>query len=100
MKDKRKHQRIQFLRKVVIKSPGNDSMVLDVLDYSMGGISVFSKQPFAVGDILFLDSLTTLDGDERPLGLQAEVRHIQNHDSQGFVVGMEFKQETPVEGQE
>lgn len=93
MKDKRKHQRIQFLRKVVIKLPGDDDpMVLDILDYSMGGMSVFSKQQFAVGDILFLESLTTLDGEERPLGLQAEVRHVQNHDSQGFVVGMEFKQ--------
>lgn len=92
MKDKRQHQRIQFLRKVSITSPGNsERLVLDVLDYSMGGMSVFSKKEFMVGDKLFLESLTTLDGDEKPLGLTGEVRHIENHEAQGFVVGLEFK---------
>ena len=92
MKDKRQHQRIQFLRKVIISSPDNDQrLVLDVLDYSMGGMSVFSKKEFMVGEKLFLESLTSLDGEEKPLGLTGEVRHVQNHESQGFVVGLEFK---------
>lgn len=91
MKDKRQHQRIKFLRKVIVASPDGEHLVLDVLDYSMGGMSVFSKQCFKVGDVLFLDSLTTLDGDEKPLGLSAEVRHIQEHESNGYVIGMEFR---------
>lgn len=93
MKDKRQHQRIQFLRKVVVTSAvDNERLVLDVLDYSMGGMSVFSKKIYTVGDKLFLESLTTLDGDEKPLGLSAEVRHVQDHESQGFVIGLEFRQ--------
>ncbi len=91
MKDKRQHQRIQFLRKVIISADNDQRLVLDVLDYSMGGMSVFSKKEFKVGEKLFLESLTTLDGDEKPLGLTAEVRHVQDHESQGFVVGLEFK---------
>ena len=92
MKDKRQHQRIQFLRKVAITTPVDDERrILDVLDYSMGGMSVFSKKMYMVGDQLYLESLTTLDGDEKPLGLQAEVRHVQDHESQGFVIGLEFK---------
>lgn len=91
MKDKRQHQRIQFLRKVIIISPDDERLVLDVLDYSMGGMSVFSKKIYAIGDKLFLDSLATLDGDEKPLGLSAEVRHVQEHESQGFVIGLEFE---------
>jgi len=92
VKDKRKHQRIQFLRKVVITSSVDDERrILDVLDYSMGGMSVFSKKDYTVGDLLFLESLTTLDGDEKPLGLTAEVRHVLEHESNGFVIGLEFK---------
>ena len=91
MKDKRKHQRIKFLRKVVIKSADNEHLVLDVLDYSMGGMSVFSKAPFTVGEEVFLETLKTLDGEDKPLGLKAEVKHIQDHESSGFVIGMEFK---------
>ena len=91
MKDKRKHQRIQFLRKVVVLSSNNEHTLLDVLDYSMGGMSVFSKEPYAVGEVVYLESLTTLDGEDKPLGLQAEIRHVQSHDNSGFVIGMEFK---------
>lgn len=92
MKDKREHQRIQFLRKVVISWPeSEEKLILDVLDYSMGGISVFSKRAYPIGEKLYLESLTTLDGEEKPLGLTGEVKHVQNHDSQGFVIGMEFK---------
>jgi hypothetical protein len=90
VKDKRKHQRIQFLRKVVVLS-NDERILLDVLDYSMGGMSVFSKTAYMVGELLYLESLTTLDGEDKPLGLQAEVRHVENHDSSGFVIGMEFK---------
>ena len=92
MKDKRKHQRIQFLRKVVVLAAQSERVVLDVLDYSMGGMSVFSKNPYTVGEKLFLESLTTLDGEDKPLGLEAEVKHIQNHDTSGYVLGLEFKQ--------
>ena len=92
MKDKRQHQRIKFLRKVIVTYPDSDErLVLDVLDYSMGGMSVFSKKPFTIGDKLFLASLTTLDGDEKPLGLSAEIKHVQEHESMGYVIGMEFK---------
>lgn len=92
MKDKRQHQRIKFLRKVTIRIPAsNEQRILDVLDYSMGGMRVFSKELLTIGEELYLDYLTTLDGEEKPLGLKAEVRHIQNHEGQGFVVGMEFK---------
>ena len=91
MKDQRQHKRIQFLRKVVIISPDDERLVLDVLDYSMGGMSVFSKKNYPVGAKLFLDSLTTLDGDEKPIGLNAEVRHVQDHESQGYVVGLVFE---------
>jgi len=92
VKDKRKHQRIQFLRKVVVLLPDEERMVLDVLDYSMGGMSVFSKVSFSIGDTLMLERLTTLDGEDKPLGLEAEVRHVQEHDTKGFVIGLEFKQ--------
>lgn len=94
MKDKRQHQRIQFLRKVIVASPADEQrVVLDVLDYSMGGMSVFSKEIYTAGEQLFLESLTTLDGEVKPLGLAAEVRHVQEHESQGFVIGLEFKKE-------
>lgn len=92
MKDKRQHQRIQFLRKVVVTSPRDGvRLVLDVLDYSMGGMSVFSKNPYVIGDQLLLESLTTLDGDDKLLGLTAEVKHVQPHESKGYVIGLEFK---------
>jgi len=91
VKDKRKHQRIKFLRKVVILSSQNERIILDVLDYSMGGMSVFSQNPYVAGEVLYLESLTTLDGEDKPLGLEAEVRHVQNHENSGYVVGLEFK---------
>ena len=91
MKDKRKHQRIQFLRKVVILSDQNERQLLDVLDYSMGGMSVFSQAAYEVGEVLYLESLTTLDGEDKPLGLQAEVRHVQSHETSGYIIGVEFK---------
>ena len=90
MKDKRRHQRIKFLRKVNVLTPTNEKLVLDVLDYSMGGMSVFSAKCYAIGEKLFLDSLTTLDGDEKPLGLSAHIRHVQEHDTRGYVIGLEF----------
>ena len=92
MKDKRKHQRIKFLRKVVVVSPSGKQLVLDVLDYSMGGMSVLSKEEFWVGDVLKLKTLTTLDGEEKPLDLLGEIRHIEPHELQGFVVGIMFKE--------
>ena len=72
-------------------TPDDERMVLDVLDYSMGGMSVFSKAQFSVGDTLLLEMLTTLDGEEKPLGLHGEVKHVQDHDNNGYVIGMEFK---------
>lgn len=91
MKDKRQHQRIKFLRKVLISSDQeSEHVILDVLDYSMGGMSIFSKTPYTVGCSLYLDSLMTLDGDQKPLGLNAEVKHVQEHDANGYVIGLEF----------
>ena len=92
MKDKRKHQRIKFLRKVAIISPAGEQQLLDVLDYSMGGMSVLSKAEFRVGDVLKLETLTTLDGEEKTLDLLGEIKHIEPHELQGFVVGIMFKE--------
>lgn len=91
MKDKREHQRIQLLRKLMVNMPDGEKVMLDVLDYSMGGISVLSQKEFVVGEQLRLESLTTLDGEDKPLGLIGEVRHVRVNE-QGFVVGMMFKE--------
>ncbi|MDH5181540.1 MAG: PilZ domain-containing protein [Gammaproteobacteria bacterium] len=91
MKDKRVHQRIQLLRKLTVLLANGEEMVLDVLDYSMGGISALSKREFPVGALLQLEALTTLDGDKKRLGLTGEVKHVRGND-QGFVIGMMFKE--------
>ncbi len=91
MKDKREHQRIQLLRKVMVTLKDGEQVLLDVLDYSMGGISVLSKKEFMIGEQLKLESLTTLDGEDKPLGLIGEVKHIRLSE-QGYVVGMMFKE--------
>lgn len=89
MKDKREHQRIQLLRKVMVILANGEQMLLDVLDYSMGGMSVLSQYEFMLGEKLTLESLTTLDGEEKSLGLKGEVRHLRMSE-QGAVVGIKF----------
>ncbi|MDH5407970.1 MAG: PilZ domain-containing protein, partial [Gammaproteobacteria bacterium] len=69
MKDKREHQRIQLLRKVLVILPDGGEASLDVLDYSMGGMSIVSQIEFSVGEQLQLKSLVTLDGEEKTLDL-------------------------------
>lgn len=91
MKDKREHQRIQLLRKVMVTLTDGEQVMLDVLDYSMGGMSVLSKTEFMPGEQLKLESLTTLDGEVKPLGLFGEVKHVRLSE-QGFVIGMMFKE--------
>jgi len=87
--EKRKHKRIQYGRTVNIRTPSGDSLQLEVLDYSMGGMSLISHVPFAAGEVLDFESIQTLDGEVRILGIKAEVRHIQQQ-SQEYSFGVSF----------
>lgn len=91
MKDKREHQRIQLLRKVSVVLENDAELTLDVLDYSMGGMSVLSQEALTQGTSLRLESLTTLDGEDKSLGLVGEVKHVRQSD-QGYVIGIMFEE--------
>jgi len=75
--EKRKHKRIQYGRRVNIKTQQGDKLQLDVLDYSMGGMCLVSHTPFSTGEVLDFESILTLKGEVRPLEIKGEVRHIQ-----------------------
>lgn len=75
--EKRKHKRIQYGRTVKVKTENGLNLRLEVLDYSMGGMGLVSHTPFETGDVLEFESIMTLAGDERPLDMKAEIRHIQ-----------------------
>jgi hypothetical protein len=76
--EKRKHKRIQYGRTVNVKTQDGRSLQLEVLDYSMGGMGLVGHTPFSTGDVLDFESIITLDGDERILGLKGEVVHTQS----------------------
>lgn len=75
--EKRKHKRIERARMVNVKTVQGENLQLDVLDYSMGGMGLISKEPFDSGDVLDFESIITLDGNTRPLDLRGEIRHVQ-----------------------
>jgi c-di-GMP-binding flagellar brake protein YcgR len=75
--EKRKHKRIQYGRRVNVKTQQGNKLQLEVLDYSMGGMGLVSHTPFSAGDVLDFESIMTLDGEERTLEIKGEVVHIQ-----------------------
>jgi hypothetical protein len=90
LREKRKHRRIAFGRMVNIRTDDGRSMQLEVLDYSMGGMGLISKEPFAPGDRVHLDSILTLDGEERRLELRGQVVHVQEQYEE-FAFGVTFR---------
>lgn len=89
LSEKRKHKRIAFGRLVNIRTNDGRKLQLEVLDYSMGGLGLISREPFAPGEILYLESIQTLDGDERDLDLQGQVVHVQEQFEE-YAFGVSF----------
>ena len=87
--EKRKHKRIQYGRTVNVKTTDGKNVLLEVLDYSMGGMGLVSDSSFNKGDILEFESIMTLDGDVRTLELKGEVCHIQEQ-YQEYSFGVRF----------
>jgi len=87
--EKRKHKRIQYGRTVNVRTQDGVKLQLEVLDYSMGGMALVGRTPFAAGDILDFESIITLDGDKRMLGLKGEVVHTQPQ-FQEYAFGVSF----------
>lgn len=89
VRDKRKHKRIEFGRLVNVRTHDGRKMQLEVLDYSMGGLGLVSKERFAPGEVLFLESIMTLDGEQRELDLNAQVVHVQEQFEE-YAFGVSF----------
>lgn len=87
--EKRKHKRIQYGRTVNVMTQDGVRLQLEVLDYSMGGMGLVGHTPVTAGDILDFESIITLDGDKRMLGLKGEVIHTQEQ-FQEFSFGVCF----------
>lgn len=90
LKEKRKHKRIAFGRLVNIRTDDGRQMQLEVLDYSMGGLGLISQEPFAPGAVLHLESILTLDGEERQLDLHGQVVHVQEQFEE-YAFGVSFR---------
>jgi hypothetical protein len=87
--EKRHYKRVRYGRSVEARTTEGMLLSLEVMDYSLGGVCVVSKSPFAVGETIELESITALTGEQRPLGLMGEVRRIQEQ-YQEFVIGLQF----------
>ncbi len=87
--ERRKHKRIKFMRKVAVRRSDGEELSLDVLDYSMGGMGLASKQAFQAGERLYLQSIMTLDGDIREMNMNAEVRYVKNQFEE-YALGVQF----------
>lgn len=75
--EKRKHKRIQYGRTVNVVTQDGERLKLEVLDYSMGGMGLVSLIELEPGHVLEFESIMTLDGEERPLELKGEIKHVQ-----------------------
>lgn len=87
--ERRQHRRVFLGRSVLAHAEPGAPMTLEVMDYSFGGLGLVSHKPFAVGDILTFDTMETIDGANRPLGLKGEVCYVQEQ-FQEFAVGIRF----------
>jgi len=75
--EKRKHKRVQYGRTVNVVTQDGERLKLEVLDYSMGGMGLVSLSELEPGHVLEFESIMTLDGEERPLELKGEIKHVQ-----------------------
>lgn len=89
LKEKRKHKRIAFGRLVNVRTHDGRQLQLEVLDYSMGGLGLISKEPFAPGELVHLESILTLDGEQRALDMQGQVVHVQEQFEE-YAFGVSF----------
>ena len=87
--ERRKHQRIRYLRRVAARSTNGDAVVMDVLDYSMGGMGLVSRKVFDQGEIIQLDTVMTLDGEQREMDIKAEVRYVKRQFEE-YALGIAF----------
>lgn len=87
--ERRQHRRVFLGRSVLAHADHGIPMTLEVMDYSFGGLGLVSLRPFAVGDVLTFDTMETIDGANRPLGLKGEVCYVQEQ-FQEFAVGIRF----------
>ncbi len=87
--EKRKHQRIRYMRRVSVRNTLGETLTLDVLDYSMGGMALVSRKPFDQGEVLQLDTMMTLDGERRQMDIKAEIRYVRCQ-SEEYTLGIAF----------
>lgn len=87
--DKRKYKRSQYAHVVDVKTQIGLNLRLEILDCSIGGMSLVSHFAFDQGDILELDYLITQDGNKRGLKLMGEVIHSKNV-YQEYTFGVRF----------
>lgn len=85
----RKYKRIQYAHVVNVKTQFGRNIELEMLDYSMGGMSLMSRTAFEQGDILDFEYLTTRDGHKRVLDLKGEVIYSQKEFGQ-YIFGVNF----------
>lgn len=87
--ERRQHRRVNHNLSVQANTADGQSIVLDVIDYSLGGLGLVSQNPFNIGDVLEFDCLVGLDGIQRKLGLAGEVCYVQEQ-FQEYGVGVRF----------
>ena len=87
--EKRHYKRVCYGRSIEARTTKGEILSLEVMDYSLGGVCLVSKTPFLVGETIELKCIIALTGEQRPLGLTGEVRHVQEQ-YQEYAIGLQF----------
>ncbi len=87
--EKRQFKRVRYGRSIEARTTEGAMLSLEVMDYSLGGVCLVSKMPLLIGETIELERITALTGEQRPLGLMGEVRHVQEQ-YQEYAIGVQF----------
>jgi PilZ domain len=87
--ERRHHRRVSHSGMVRTYTSEGQELMLEVMDYSLGGLGLVSRALFYPGEKLDLDTLITPDGGKRPLGIKGEVCHVQEQ-FQEYSFGVRF----------
>jgi hypothetical protein len=87
--DRRHHRRVSHLASVQVHTPYGEYLLLDVIDYSTGGLCLVSRESYDIGAILQFDYLLGADGHQRRLDLAGQVCYVQEQ-FQEYGLGIKF----------
>ena len=94
--DRRRHARFELLDYAIVTKEGEiDSKRSVIVDISLGGLQLRSRQPFESGEKY---ALVIARGNNTPISIKAEARHSKSiEDSDLWSTGFRLTPETAVE---